>query len=97
MVRIPFHYQLFYHAMVGLLGREPDNRIARLGDYGFYEFYYLPRNEDEVSSFHQHARTLAEWLDNFQILFSRSRCEYGRSLPAYPEKEVLQIKIQEEM
>ncbi|OGI15484.1 MAG: hypothetical protein A2Z52_00750 [Candidatus Moranbacteria bacterium RBG_19FT_COMBO_42_6] len=95
MVRIQFHYKLFYLAMVSLLGREPDQSV-RLGDNGFYDFYYLPRNEEEASSFHQHARTLAEWLDNFQILFSGSRCEYGRSLPAYPEKEVLQIKIQEE-
>lgn len=93
MTRIPFHRGLFYYAMIGLIGREPDRQV-NLGWDGFYEFRYFPKNEKEVKSFQENSRILSQWLDNFDIVFSGSRCEYGKPFPTQLEdKDMLQIKI----
>jgi len=92
MTRVSFNYLLFYNALIGLLGREPDSMV-RLGDDGFYDFYYLPKDDQEKLFLAKQARVVAKWLDRFEIMFSGSRCEFGRSLPSYPENDVLQIKI----
>jgi len=82
--------------MVGLIGREP-NRKTCLGYDGFYEFQYKPQNDEERETFPQHARTLALWLDNFEILFSGSVCHYGRLAPPStqidPDNDYIHIKI----
>jgi hypothetical protein len=93
MQRIPFHFGLFYHAMIGLIGREPDRQVCQ-GYDGFYEFRYLPRDRKEATDFATKAQNLAEWLDNFEIVFSGSKCSFG--LPTPPQagdKETLQIRI----
>jgi hypothetical protein len=93
MKRIPFHFGLFYHAMIGFLGREPDIKHC-FGDTGFYQFKYFPKNEEEKKSLSKAACTLAQWLDNFEILFSDSRCTYGTLDPNEKEKtDILYIVI----
>lgn len=91
----PFHFGIFWHAMIALLGREPD-RSACLGWEGYYEFRYEPRDAAEGEKFEKGAGTLAEWLNIFELTPIRSRCEYGR-LP-HPQKDeegkdYLHIKI----
>lgn len=91
--RMPFHYGLFYNAMIGFLGREPDH-ATRLGWDGFYEFRYLPKNQEEARKLEKAASTLAQWLDLFEITFSRSRCEFGIPSPrAKGDQDQLQIRI----
>lgn len=93
MVRMPFHFGLFYNAIIGLLGREPDRKLC-CGFDGFYDFMYIPRNKDEQEKFSRNARAIAEWLDLFEIQFSHSRCEYGsKNDPNYTTDNVLHIKI----
>ena len=92
MVRAPFHFGLFYHAMIGLIGREPDDRIC-YGLDGFYDIRYRPRDNAERIKFREHAAKLAQWLDIFDIQFSGSRCEYGSLNNAIIDDELLQIKI----
>lgn len=92
MERIPFHYGLFYFAMIGLMGRAPDTKVC-YGDDGFYDFWYVPKSQEEKNIFPEHAVILAGWLDQFEIIFSRSRCEYGIA-PIKPEgPKMLQVKI----
>ena len=81
---VPFHFGIFWYAMIALLGREPD-RSTRLGWDGYYEFRYDPRNVEEEKEFEKEAGTLAEWLNIFEITPIRSRCEYGRLL--HPQKD----------
>lgn len=92
MKRIPFHFGLFYHAMLGLVGRTPDTNVCH-GFDGVYNFWYVPRDEAEEESFRKHAVTLAEWLDHFEIVFSESRCEYGMVSIRREGLEMLQITI----
>lgn len=80
---VPFHFGLFWHAMVALLGREPDENHC-FGMDGVYKFRYEPKNALEKKKFAEAAATLQEWLGNFELTPLRSRCEYGR-LPR-PEK-----------
>ncbi len=91
--RIPFHFGLFSNAMVGLIGRDPDDQTC-LGFDGFYDFRYQPKNDTERKELRQYAEILAKWLDMFDIQFSGSRCEYGKATPIQPNSEdVLQVKI----
>jgi len=91
-VKALFNYGLFYHAMIGLIGREPDHRY-RLGWDGYYEFHYNPKDEKEVKKLMEAAGILAQWLDIFDIIFSGSICQYGID-PIRPEaKEILYIRI----
>lgn len=95
MRTVPFHFGLFYHAMTGLLGREPDSR-HRFGDSGMYMFRYEPKNKTEAKRFAEGAATLQEWLSLFELTPIRSRCEYGRLL--HPQdgqegKDYLDINI----
>lgn len=73
-VKIPFHYGIFYHAMIGLVGRKPDNIVGLSGD-GFYEFRYFVHNDAERENFQNYVAILKEWLDQYDIIFSGSRCE----------------------
>lgn len=92
MEKMPFHYGLFYNAMVGLISREPDFRY-RMGWDGYYEFHYKPKNNKEVNKLKEAAQALGQWLDDFDIKFSESVCQYGID-PARPEeKEMLYIRI----
>ena len=92
---VPFHFGIFWHAMLTLLGREPD-RITRFGWDGYYEFRYEPRDAKEKERFANGAGILTEWLSIFELTPILSRCEYGR-LP-HPQKDeegkdYLHIKI----
>ncbi len=80
---VPFHYSLFYHAMIALLGRIPDRNHC-LGWDGIYMFRYEPRDEAEEKKFAEGAAILQEWLGMFEITPLRSRCEYGRLI--HPQK-----------
>ncbi len=80
---VPFHYGLFYHAMIALLGRDPDSRHC-FGFDGIYMFRYEPKNEVEKKKFAEGAATLQEWLGIFELTPLRSRCEYGRL--THPQK-----------
>jgi hypothetical protein len=92
-MKIKFDYGLFYHAMIGLLGRDPD-RCVRLGMDGFYHFKYIPTGEVEVKLFSEHVVTLGRWLDLFEIIFSESRCEYGRArMSESGDPDVLEVII----
>lgn len=92
---VPFHFGLFWHAMIALVGREPDD-CHRFGWDGFYSFRYEPKDEAEKKKFPKDAITLQEWLGIFELTPLRSRCEYGR-LP-HPQrgeenKDYLEIYI----
>ena len=82
---VPFHYGFFWHAMVSLLGREPDHS-HRHGWDGIYMFRYEPKDETERRKFSESAATLQKWLSIFELTPLRSRCEYGR-LPHPQEGE----------
>ena len=89
--RIPFHYGLFYHAMIGLIGRDPDLRV-RQGFDGFYDFIYKPKDDVERKKFPEVAATLRQWLDTFDITFSGSHCNVTKEWDNGTE-EVLQVTI----
>lgn len=92
MPKIPFNYGLFYHSMLGLFGREPD-RMTRHGDDGYYRFLYEPQDDQEREKFSEHRETIARWMDIFDIIFSSSRCEYGKSAVSEIDKDVLEIIV----
>jgi len=95
--QIPFHFGLFYHAMVGLLGRHPDSKVSQSID-GFYDWVYSPNNDEEEKLFEKNLPILKSWLDNFEILFSESRVDFGHPNDASFGKDgrekVLRIIIQ---
>ena len=97
MKRIPFDFGLFYNTMIGLLQREPDKETFLEND-GFCEFWYIPKNDKEAEFFERSYRNLAEFLDNYDIVFSCSRCEYGRHIPLRDDliDNILQIRIQQQ-
>lgn len=80
--RIPFDYGLFYNAMVGLLGREPDRRV-RHGLDGFYDNVYRPKHDGDRKKFEEFACQIRKWLDKFDITFSGSRVEYVTGDPTF--------------
>ena len=84
MRTVPFDFGLFYNAMVGLLGREPDIQHC-YGFDGIYRLRYEPKDNEEVSKFRTDVALLQRWLSLFEIIPFRSRCEYGRL--AHPQKE----------
>jgi hypothetical protein len=91
---IPFHYGLFYHAMIGYLGRAPDYKHAH-GTY--YSFRYEPQDAAEEARLEVSVPTLRDWLSNFEFIPLESQCTYGRL--AYPQdseegKDYLYIVIQ---
>jgi hypothetical protein len=92
---IPFHYGLFSHAMIALLGREPDYKHC-LGFDGFYLFRYEPRDDADKRNFSGYAETLREWLSVFDLVPLRSRCEYGRLVhpqSGQENRDYLEIRI----
>lgn len=92
---VPFHYGLFFNAMVTLLGREPDTSY-RHGWDGMYTFRYEPKDDIERKKFAREVGTLQEWLNLFELKPLQSRCEYGRLLqPSASEegKDYLDIRI----
>lgn len=72
--RTPFRFDIFYHAMLGLIGREPDRRVL-LGEEGFYDFIYFPEGNEE-KKFIEAVCSLRSWLDIFDVTFSRSDCMF---------------------
>ena len=74
---VPFHYGFFFHAMIALIGREPDDS-HRLGWDGIYTFRYAPKDAAEEKKLAESARTLQGWLSMFELIPLRSRCQYGR-------------------
>jgi len=75
-----FHANIFERALVGLIGREPHPRI-RMGN--FYHYIWYPTNDEDGIKLSNHVYTIAKWMDEYDIMFSGSRCEYeiNRSLP----------------
>lgn len=93
--RAPFHFGLFYNAMKGLLGREPSHRFCYGWD-GLYEFHYYPSDFTALTTedkFYEFAADIREWLDNFDIIFSRSEVRYGVHRGQYDDKPFLLVKI----
>lgn len=80
---VPFDISLFYHAMIALLGRDPDVKQL-LGWDGFYKFRYDPKSAHEKEKFANAVAMLHKWLGLFELTPLRSRCEYGRLL--HPQK-----------
>lgn len=74
--KLPFAYGLFNCAVLGLMGREPDQRW-RGGYNGHYQWRYMADETLTEKQLRDHAETIAQWLDNFDIRFSGSRCYYG--------------------
>jgi len=74
---VPFHYGLFYHAMISLIGREPDSS-HRYGMDGTYMFRYEPKDATERKKLMEAASTLQEWLAIFELTPLKSHCEFGR-------------------
>lgn len=90
--KIPFHYGIFFHAVVGYLGREPDFKCDYGWD-GYYYWWYEPQDEEEQKMFAKKAVDIAKWLDSFDITFSGSECWYGAHA-SHPDKgEILIIQI----
>ena len=80
---VPFHYGLFWHAMIALIGREPDVAY-QAGSDGIYSFIYKPQDEGEKRKFAKDAVTLREWLELFELTPLASYCTYGS--PRDPSK-----------
>lgn len=74
---ITFRHDLFYNAMVNLVGRAPDTRRDNSLD-GRYTYCYKPKNAKEEELFALAVDTLQAWLGLFELIPFRSRCEYGR-------------------
>ena len=74
---IPFNFGFFWHAMVGFVGREPDNKHCHGWD-GYYTFRYEPKDDLEKKKLAECTPALQEWLGNFELIPFRSRCEFGR-------------------
>lgn len=90
--RIPFNYGLFYYAMVGWIGREPNSSVC-MGWNGYYEFRYKPRNGREARKLEEATRDLAQWLDLFEITFSGSVCRYGPDTTRPEDGNLLLVRI----
>ncbi len=88
--RVPFDYWFFYNAMIGLIGREP-NHEADQDVNGFHEYIYQPTDDAEREKLKGSVRQLWEWLDKFDITFSRSHCDFSGSDKTWGE--VLRITI----
>ena len=73
--RFPFHFGLFYHAVIGLLKREPDIKNCS-GSDGYYDFVYQPKNEKEQELFKEQVQIIKQWLDLFEIKFSETRVDF---------------------
>jgi hypothetical protein len=92
---IPFEYSLFWHAMIALIGREPDD-AHRHGLNGIYTFQYESKDTLDAKNLADHAEILKEWLNLFEIMPLNSRCEFGRllhPLPGQEGKDYLEIRI----
>ena len=90
-----FDFRLFWHAMISLLGREPDHRRLHGWD-GVYTFRYEPRDEGERTRFARDVVVLQEWLGIFDLTAIESHCDYGRLVHPRPDeegKDYLDIKI----
>lgn len=74
-----FHGGIFLSALTGLIGREPDRPFVCSGWDGFYHFTYLPKDEADAKMLRSHANIIAEWMDEYDLVFSKSRCEFGVS------------------
>lgn len=100
MKKMSFHFGIFYHAVIGYLGRKPDVE-ACLGGDGFYQFIYVPRNETEIKEFEHTAIDIREWMDHFDLTPSKSECRFTAEC-VYAEnftkgKKLLLINIQHEV
>lgn len=73
---IPFDHSLFWCAMIGLLGREPDDRVNQRMN-GYHSFRYKPKDATENKKFIDSIKMLKGWLSNFDLVPLESRCEYG--------------------
>jgi hypothetical protein len=73
--------------MVNLVGRDPDERDVH--GSRFYKWVYIPTDDSECENLKRHARTLASWLDDFDILFSGSRVEFGEAPPRVTKESPL--------
>jgi hypothetical protein len=69
--RRPFEPGFFYHAMKGLLEREPDHEA---GHGGFCDYIYKPADDAELKEFDRKTMHLRRWLDKYDITFSSSLC-----------------------
>ena len=83
---IQFHYGLFYHAMIALLGRVPDKKYCA-GFDGYYTIRYEPKDEAEAKKFADDVAILQQWLGLFEITPLSSRCEFGRLVHPQPKEE----------
>ena len=90
--KIPFHCGLFYGAMCHWVGRKPDQQSLQ-GGSGFYDFLYYPKGEIEKREFRKYAQMLRDWLDYFDITFSRTRVEYSMSAGHDEKTLILRIVI----
>ena len=88
--RIPFHFGIFYNAMVGLIGCAPHPCVC-LGFDGFYDFIYQPADDAERKEFEKKAIVLEQYLDLFDITFSKSHCDLTGDDPNW--NNVLRITI----
>ena len=87
-----FHAGIFYYAVSGLMEREPDIKV-RMGGQGFLDMLYYPKNEGERALFAIRAGEIAKWLDDYDIIFSRSLSEFGVGEHIRNEKEALRVMV----
>jgi hypothetical protein len=90
--RANFHYGMFYNALKGFLGREPDNKVC-MGWDAFYEFWYIPVDAADKKRLQKSVQKIKGWMKTFNLA-SRSRCNYG--VPHPPQRDarrLLQIRI----
>ena len=74
--KAPFDNSLLRHAMIGLVGREPDRHWGGQAN-GHIVYKYLPNEATPIEKLEDHAQVIAGWLDLFDIRFSGSRCSAG--------------------
>lgn len=75
MKRAIFHPRLFTAALTGLIGRAPDDQYDH--NEGERVFVYRTLNPEDGRTLKNAVQTIKEWLDHFDILFSKSKVNYG--------------------
>lgn len=94
-MRIAFQQDFFERALLGLLKREPDERICSRAcevSQTVMDYRYKPRM-GERKKFPEYARVIRVWLDTYDVLLSGTRSEFGKPDPLGRNTEVLQIKV----
>ncbi|RYE97243.1 MAG: hypothetical protein EOO77_39420 [Oxalobacteraceae bacterium] len=80
MRRAEYQHRLFFCAIRGLIGRDPDQHTQD-GQIGVYRMIYYPVDQSlsECRALRRHLPEIREWLDHFDVLFSKTQVIWGEN------------------